>query len=705
MLSLNRFVILGFAAVPVALAAPEFVSHLYGDDAQVSGTRAAAIVEAAQALVTLGKKADSPDAERGQPASAAEILTTARKLRALPAEDRYLLLKYWTLPSGDRQSARLLCRFAPTDGPSPEFEALRYNDLAPDNVLSTAALLIDAARDAGKLDELAEELDEAALLYGGNAEVLWILTEIARGKGADVREAVADLAARLPERLAQTNTEPFFQPVAWSDHLVARACCSDDALRDLGRNLARVLAYYPNRRWSNLQDALVTLALRELIELEGTAPEPGLALWHRVSHLDSVVHRTGWVPPYWVVRDDEIRHLVGPQYDLLYFAYPLSGNFEFSVDTYTFRQAARGYVAESTFYGDLCYGALHSGREMVWVVGLQDRVFPTRPVPDQEGYYRATVQVEPGAIRFMQNGQPYYEEIDASPTSPWLALCGWRTSQGRFRNLELKGSPTIPREVRLTHENRLDGWISSFYLETQPRQPRNAEHRPQLNIMPWATPEYSDWYADSGVIHGRRRSVAPDEDKGEIEQQLFYQRAERAEVARACDQKPIQSRLYYHRPLRDGDRLSYEFFYEPDKIEVHPSLGRLTFLLQPDGVRLHWITDTPFDDPTGLAHDNVVDVPQDCRGPQPVPLKPGEWNQATISLADDTAILALNGVEVYERKLQGTNGSFFGLFHWKDRTAVQVRNVVLTGDWPEKLSEEMMANLLARSGEIGDAER
>ena len=37
--------------------------------------------------------------------------------------------------------------------------------------------------------------------------------------------------------------------------------------------------------------------------------------------------------------------------------------------------------------------------------------------------------------------------------------------------------------------------------------------------------------------------------------------------------------------------IEYEFFYDPDKAMVHPMLDRFTFLLEPEGVKLHWLTD------------------------------------------------------------------------------------------------------------------
>ena len=47
--------------------------------------------------------------------------------------------------------------------------------------------------------------------------------------------------------------------------------------------------------------------------------------------------------------------------------------------------------------------------------------------------------------------------------------------------------------------------------------------------------------------------------------------------------------------------------------------------------------------------------------------------------------IELNGTVVYEAKLAADVERLFGLFHYRDQTAVRVRNVVLTGPWPKTL--------------------
>ena len=85
--------------------------------------------------------------------------------------------------------------------------------------------------------------------------------------------------------------------------------------------------------------------------------------------------------------------------------------------------------------------------------------------------------------------------------------------------------------------------------------------------------------------------------------------------------------------LEDGE-LSYEFFHLAGQTHVHPALGRLAFLLEPDGVKLHIVTDAQFDR-SGLAPDNVTVEQPYRRGPAALPLKSGEWNKLALTMTGD----------------------------------------------------------------------
>src|SRR5262249_19372576 len=154
--------------------------------------------------------------------------------------------------------------------------------------------------------------------------------------------------------------------------------------------------------------------------------------------------------------------------------------------------------------------------------------------------------------------------------------------------------------------------------------------------------------------------------------------------------------LQYHRPLLEDGEMEYEFFYDPNKVTVHPTLDKLAFLLDKDAIKVHWLTDGPFER-SGLTPDNTVVEQANRRGLASLPVKERNWNRLRLTLAGGKAILRLNDVEIYERTLEPTNQRVFGLFHYADETEVRVRNVIYRGHWPRKLpgAQELMAPVRA----------
>ena len=164
--------------------------------------------------------------------------------------------------------------------------------------------------------------------------------------------------------------------------------------------------------------------------------------------------------------------------------------------------------------------------------------------------------------------------------------------------------------------------------------------------------------------------------------------------SRDAGREHLPSRLDYDRALHSGESVRYEFLYEPGATMVHPAFGRVIFALEPDGVQVHgpawgkddWARSANPDEP----------APGHRLGPERPPFKPGTWNEVVLSLRADTITLALNGVAIYERRLDQGDVPRFGLFHFRDRTAVRVRNVILRGEWPQSLTAAQLSNLTAR---------
>src|SRR5262249_4270360 len=78
-------------------------------------------------------------------------------LLEMPAAQRYEALKTWSLPTPSRRSVRYVIDVTAQDVPLPLFG--KYAPLPKNEVMSTMLLLADAAREAGKIDELTAEAD------------------------------------------------------------------------------------------------------------------------------------------------------------------------------------------------------------------------------------------------------------------------------------------------------------------------------------------------------------------------------------------------------------------------------------------------------------------------------------------------------------------------------------------------------------------
>ncbi len=420
------------------------------------------------------------------------------------------------------------------------------------------------------------------------------------------------------------------------------------------------------------------------------------------------------IPTHWIAHQGVVAHLSGSTSDLLVFDYPLTGTYEMS---------ALGYVGPNSasqlaHNGLAIVPAVSYGGARINPLGGSEVVNIPWGFSRGEGFNRLTVQASSQKTRYLVNGHLLYEDDDPSPTSPWLGLLTSNERYSAWREVTITGRPVIPREVNLVHADRLEGWISSFFGETQP--PRRTEERTdewgnvmrvtatgativrtpsstirrvtKKNRQPVKVNDF-DWAAEDGVIHGRRVFAAENNPN----------------VIRSVDSlesatEAAQSRLYYHRPLRNGDILTYEFFYQPGQVMVHPAIDRLAFLLEPEGVRLHWMT-AGSSDLSGLAADNVADEPENRRGPKSLPLKPGQWNAVKITLDQSKLTIALEGQPIYERNLEPHLGRQFGLFHYKDQSKAQVRNVVLRGRWPASLPPDMFAGLVAEPAGSTDPAR
>ena len=642
-----------------------------------------------EALDMLGQYADTEiGSNYGQIDVGPAVVALVRQLASAPAAERYEKLKQWSLPAKDRKSVRLLAAFVPQEELPEAFHDVASASAAAENrssggltkfsnasgdLMSTLTMLVEAAQAGGQLDELAKLAHEAAHDPDQkieNAAALEIVVQLARRRPENVREAATALAAEL------ASTPP---AQAWrasglpgAEYLAANACASNAALGDVGMGMLATLLTHAQQSQnhpllSHLRIDVADQTARRLGQQRKDRVDE-LVPWQPALFISASMHRSGAARPWWAVDGRQAVHVGGGESDHFIFDYPLTGTFEITADLLD------GMWAEANLgYGGLCVEAYTTGHLDVWPVGHHEQIRrPTASLMRQGSYNHYAIRVSPDAVRFSVNGKPVYRDDAPSSCAPWLDLFSSRERRTAFRNVRITGKPVVPRRVELVKGDRLDGWLAQFYNESQPARIYKGEPNDRSggyylfrNVV---GPADYDWRAAEGVIHGRRaQGLAPGSS---------------------------QSRLHYMRPLRDGETLRYEFLYEPDATHVHPALDRLVFLIEPEGVAPHWMTDGETDS-TELPADNVAAEPAHRRGPRPLPLKPGEWNAMELRLAAGELSLVLNGGEIYRRPMEASNDRLFSLFHYKDRTAVQVRNVVLSGDdWPSELSEARLANLL-----------
>jgi hypothetical protein len=530
-----------------------------------------------------------------------------------------------------------------------------------------------------------------------------------------------------------------------SGMVIAAACLEHDWLQPIAERLLEKLVEntYDSDSWMNRPDAVDSPLLRPALRRAWAKAvtrrsgresklldDPGLLAWVATHGNSSAEHAAGYAKPAWLAHESRVMHLAGSQGNSLMFRYPLTGKFAFSLDTQAGgRPGTDGGVA----YGGLSY--LVDGCEQTLKISdSRDQI--DRPCPHvrvrgrtggrhagQAQFNRLALSVSDKQVSVLSNGEPVWSGEQSPVTSPWLGLHAIGDRMPVFLGLEITGNPVVPREVRMSDGDSLAGWSTVFGTDRLPRvlpeedgqendgarilkegavDETNPNHFvPSIlatHILAHPLPSDRiggspidasgaeidhDWFAKDGMIHGARR-----------EQEGGPPSPQPSPASGRGGKTVAQSQLRYCRPLLDDESISYEFFYEPGKHEVHPTLGRLAFLIEPGGVRLHWITDGDREW-TGLSEDNAVVVPFDRRGPKPLPLVEADWNRMTIAIERGKATLTLNEQLVYQRKLDPQADRNFGLYHDACRSAAQVKNVVMRGDWPERLSADELSKLAA----------
>ncbi|MEQ9406640.1 MAG: DUF1581 domain-containing protein [Fuerstiella sp.] len=659
---------------------------------KVSSDPAAAVLRHLQngelrpALDLLGTVVDeaATAGHKAEPDLSAAAGGVYRALVQLSADERFQLLRDWSLPTERRTHVRLLTTLVPEVAPPSEFARVLLERPGKDSfaissvgqipgLFCSAWVMVAAADDASRLRPLMAELEQLAAEDVANARFVLTLARL-----RDARSDEADLKATLESRVAGGSGVP--APDDASDAVLVAAALSRASLGTTCEQIAERLNQFD---FTDGTSPFVPFLrrLRAAVILQNRSPDTDLSelfgglppLWISSEQLTINAGASGTDRGIWLTHEDHVKRLAGPGDDLLLFKYPLTGTWELKGEVAQLEHGGGGLTfdglafdaSETTF----TLQEVHSSSRV-------HRVWPFVASQDFRLFNRVNIRCDGEKTVFLSNLHPGFSEAQtASSGSPWAGLRAFGDGRVIFRNLELVGEPEIPDAVSMTGNDGLRGWSSS-YQEALPRMARPFAHQPtpEQPVTEEAADVEPAWYLADSVIHGAAAVAAAGNAAGDSD-------------------SPLQSHLYYIRPLLDGDTISYEFLSDDNTAPPHPTIGRTAFLMEPTGVRLHWLTAS--NEWTSLPADNAVIEPLNRRGPRMLPLKSGEWNTVTISLSRGKLTLTLNSEEIYQRSVADMPGRQFGFYHDRNRSAVQIRNVRLTGDWPDRLTPEQLENLVS----------
>ncbi len=370
--------------------------------------------------------------------------------------------------------------------------------------------------------------------------------------------------------------------------------------------------------------------------------------WFPASVQTAKTRGQGYPPARWTQRGDGIDKVAPHDVDLLYYRIPLSGDFDVECIT-------SPYPLQ---HGGLMFGGVFQQYEdsltlMEGTLRWKQKTRLSLPLTPVGNMVRMHLRVRDGVCQTFLNGREVGSRRLPEHYPPWLAVYSDACDLSSIRDLTITGNVVVPKTIELAADAQLLGWLSYF------DEPVGTQADGAL----W---QYHEDPAGSLIVGLKVQDIA-----GSFKESL----------------------LQYQRPMVEDGAIEYEFYYQPGETLAHPAIDRLAFLLAPEGVKVHRVTDGAYataGDPTNQSVQS-----EHRRGPELLPLRADDWNRMVIELCGDTVGLTLNGQLIYQRTLDANHRRTFGLFHFADQTDVRVRRVVHRGDWPKSLpaaSQQQLAD-------------
>lgn len=604
-------------------------------------------------------------------------LSICDRARLMAPEERYDYLFRQIFPvtapeAKQVPTVRIVIDFTPTDPAPPvsDFISPQGRRLASGGQLISPALdLVEVAEEVGKLDELLNHLQtmpQNNLLSRKNRAALLGMLQARKGEN--------DLALRELEGVAQLCSQP--QPddeVFRAAELVVCEACrkvpgAEEFLLGVIENVVNRVKQTNSklpwfRQFRSQQSTFTAPVVTESSDSSAAALQ-----WTSASAMSSFTRGSGIPSSRWLLGAGRATNTSSHGDDYLYFAIPMQGQFQLECDASAFNwMETRPFVAGQWVSPVYNHTSFDLGNIRV--------EHPRRPIAPpltritDSLHMRSSVAQK--QLTTTANGRVIHQHQLPANHDPWVALRNGAMQEGWASNVRITGTPEIPRTIEMAATSELESWL------------------------PYSDGSVgSHWLpVEGGGIRGQRSSAEIDSLE-EVSDEAI------GEVASDINQEEA---IFYHRPMLEDGTIEYEFFYREGQQNTHPAIDRLCFLMKPDGIRVHWLTDGKFDR-TELVPENETVELQNRLLPNTLPLMNEAWNQVQLTLKGDTVELSLNTKPIYRRQLESTNQRRFGFFHFADQEELLVRNVRWTGSWPRSLPDVTQQPLAIPEAEFLDRE-
>lgn len=466
------------------------------------------------------------------------------------------------------------------------------------------------------------------------------------------------------------------------DFDIARAAIDKDSTRAMGRELAQRLADrgVANRTNDGLHGrSLVAEAIMKAGSKADASQLKHFVVTHDFSGGDLLSGRP--TRAYWLEHAPGAwEHYACATRSSLLLKYPLSGNFEISFE-----------ASDDTYAESGCtLGGLNldfRGYQNDVALELIGRRSATRAQTEgiQKGgkftKYKLKADMEKGSLALFCGDAEVGTFDLGNGCYPFYGIHSMMHRKAVTKNVAITGDVMIPESVDLLNPT-LSGWSNRFKNRSLPPvafTDAQKEAREKAKKPTRADVNY-DWQFVDGVLESvdHDELMNMDEKNGEKVQRPKY---------------PIrESWIYYARPLCDGESVTFEFFHEEGQFALSPTIDRTALWIDREQLFKHWIT------PAGgawfgvNATNRVAVEAKETLGD--IELKIG-WNAGSFEREGDTIRISVNGEAIYEQDVDESCGGRIGFFHDPSMVQAKVRNVVLSGNWPEKLPEDLFEKYAA----------